>query len=88
MAAMAVGERLELERISEELELDAEMMGYLDRSSLRPGANVELIAKDPHGALTVAVDGAPVGVGAFAADRLFVALGAAELLRLAETEVG
>jgi DtxR family Mn-dependent transcriptional regulator len=75
MAAMTVGERLELERISEELELDADMMGYLDRSALRPGARVELVARDPHGALTVAVNDAPVGVGAFAADRLFVAVG-------------
>ncbi len=75
MAAMDVGEALELERISEELELDADMMGYLDRSGLRPGAHVELQAKDPHGALTVAVNGKPAGVGSFAAERLFVAIG-------------
>ncbi len=69
------GERLRLERISEELELDAEMMGYLDRSGLRPGAIVELLERDPYGALTVSVDDKPVGVGAFAAERLFVAVG-------------
>ena len=74
LSQMTVGESLELERISEELELDAEMMGYLDRSNLRPGAQVELTEKDPHGALTVVVDGDPVGVGDFAADRIFVAV--------------
>jgi hypothetical protein len=31
-----------------------------------------LVQRDPHGALTVRVNGSPVGVGKFAADRLFV----------------
>ena len=51
------------------------MMGYLDRSGLRPGALVSLIERDPHGALTVAVDGQATGVGVFAAERLFVESG-------------
>ncbi len=74
MAKMEPGEALRLERISEELELDAEMMSYLDESGLRPNASVELLQKDPHGALTVSVDGSRVGVGVFAAERLFVAV--------------
>ncbi|RPI24427.1 MAG: metal-dependent transcriptional regulator [Actinobacteria bacterium] len=75
MADMAQGEELYLERISEELELDAEMMGFLDDSGLRPGARVRLDRRDPHGALTIRVDGgARVGVGTFASERLFVAL--------------
>ncbi len=75
MAAMETGEQLRLERISEELELDADMMGFLDDSGLRPDATVELTRKDPHGALTVRVNEGPrVGVGVFAADRLFVAV--------------
>ncbi len=74
IAAMELGESLVLERISEELELDADMMGYLDRSGLRPGASVELRERDPHGAVTAAVNGEPVGIGVFAADRLFVAI--------------
>ena len=76
LADMALGESLRLERISEELELDADMMDYLDTSGLRPDAAVELLAKDPHGALTISVNGTPVGVGVFAAERLFVALAA------------
>lgn len=74
MSEMREGEQLRLERISEELELDAEMMGYLDESDLRPGAVVELERRDPHGALTVRVDErTSAGVGVFAAERLFVA---------------
>ena len=75
VALMEPGEQLRLERISEELELDAAMMGYLDDSGLRPGAIVSVTQKDPHGALTVEIAGKTVGVGTFAAERLFVALG-------------
>ena len=74
MSEMTEGETLRLERISEELELDADMMRYLDEADLRPDASVELVARDPHGALTIKVNGDPVGVGAHAAERLFVAL--------------
>jgi Fe2+ transport system protein FeoA len=63
---------MRLERISEELELDADMMKYLDDSGLRPDARVELVQRDPHGALTLRVNGNPVDLGDFAADRLFV----------------
>lgn len=72
MIAMVPGETKRLERISEELELDAEMMRFLDESGLRPDARLELVRKDPTGALTVAVDGSQVGVGVFAAERIFV----------------
>lgn len=73
MAEMTLGEKLPLERISEELELDADMMRFLDESGLRPGAIVKLAQRDPHGALTVSVDGVATGVGVFASERLFVA---------------
>ncbi len=75
MADMEPGDVYPLERISEELELDAEMMRYLDESNLRPHALVELVQKDPQGALTVRVKGNSVGVGVFAAERMFVATG-------------
>lgn len=73
MSEMGPGETSRLERISEELELDADMMAFLDESELRPGAVIELQLADSHGALTVSVNGRQrVGVGAFAAERLFV----------------
>jgi DtxR family transcriptional regulator, Mn-dependent transcriptional regulator len=76
MADMEPGEQLVLERISEELELDTEMMGFLDDSALRPGARVQLDRRDPQGALTIRVNGgARVGVGSFASERLFVTAG-------------
>lgn len=69
-----IGEsRRVLHRISEELELDSDIMGFLDDSGLRPGAGVALVARTPDGTLTVRVnDGLQVGVGPFIAERLFV----------------
>ena len=73
MADMATGETRRLERISEELELNVEMMTYLDESAIRPGAKISVQRIDPHGALTVLVnDEVGAGIGAFAAARLFV----------------
>jgi DtxR family transcriptional regulator, iron-dependent repressor len=72
IATMGVGEQLDLERISEELELDADMLAYLDTSGIKPNVSITLLQRDPHGALTVDVDGTSVGIGKFAAERLFV----------------
>jgi len=72
MTEMDQGKPMRLERISEELELDAEMMKFLDESALRPDARVELVHRDPQGAVTIMVNGNQVGVGTFAAERLFV----------------
>lgn len=73
IAAMEEGETSQLERISEELELEADTMDFLDRVGLRPGASVRLLARSPHGAFTLEVNGAtPVGVGEHVAERVFV----------------
>lgn len=62
-----------LRRISEELELDPEIMGFLDDAALRPGATLERVASTPDGTLTVRVNGGDqMGIGAFIAERLFV----------------
>ena len=72
VSEMEPGETMRLERISEELELDAEMMRYLDDSDLRPDARVELVHDDPGGGWTVRVNGNLVELEDFAADRVFV----------------
>ncbi len=71
----AVADRVAiLERISEELELDDEIMDFLDTNGLRPGARVETVARTPDGTITVRVDDDhQVGIGPFIADRVFVA---------------
>lgn len=63
-----------LERISEELELDDEIMDFLDVNGLRPGARVEVAARTPDGIVTVRVDDdAQVGLSPFIAERVYVA---------------
>jgi hypothetical protein len=72
---MIPGERRDLERISEELELDSEIMGFLDDSGMRPGARLEFVTETPQGAVTVRVgDRDQVGIDEFMANRLFVAV--------------
>ncbi len=74
LSTLEHGESRPLERISEELELDAEIMGFLDESGLRPGALLSVIAGAPGGAMTVTIDDEkPVGIDLFVAQRLFVA---------------
>ncbi|HJQ95069.1 MAG TPA: metal-dependent transcriptional regulator [Acidimicrobiia bacterium] len=72
MSELGSGPRF-LHRVSEELELDNEIMGFLDDSGLRPGALVKLVARTPDGTLTISVhDGERVGVSPFIAERLFL----------------
>ena len=62
-----------LERISEELELDDDIMGFLDTNGLRPGARVGIVARTPDGTITVRVnDDHQVGLGPFIAERVYV----------------
>lgn len=65
-----------IERISEELELDDDIMDYLDVHGLRPGAEVALASRLPDGTVTVKVgDSITVGLSQFVADRVYVAIG-------------
>lgn len=75
ISSMEPGEVRALERISEELELDDAMLGFLYDNGFQPKTRVEFVGKDPGGAFTVEIGGERVGVGEFAADRLFVAAG-------------
>lgn len=76
ISAMEDGETFPLERISEEVELEADTMDFLDRAGLRPGAEVRMVARSPHNAYTIEVTGFDaVGLSDFVADRLFVAVG-------------
>lgn len=62
-----------LERISEELELDDEIMDFLDVNGLRPGAQIEVAARTPDGIVTVRIDGeSQVGLSEFIAERVYV----------------
>jgi DtxR family Mn-dependent transcriptional regulator len=75
LSMLEPGESRPLERISEELELDAVTMGFLDDSGMRPGTQLGVVVAMPDGTLTISVDGeSSVEVEPFIAERLFVAL--------------
>ena len=70
---LEAGESGTITRLSEELEGDLEMMEFLDDSNLRPGTPIEVVARTPGGVITVRTEGgAPVGLGAFTAERILV----------------
>ena len=69
------GEKVRLERITETVELDAEVLSYLDAHGFRPGATAVVTERAPDGTLTLAVGGATMSVGQRLADELYVAAG-------------
>lgn len=59
----APGDRARIDRIREDLELDLEMLRYLEEYRLLPGATLEISDRDPEGAVTVVNEGNAVAVG-------------------------
>jgi DtxR family Mn-dependent transcriptional regulator len=57
------GSRVRIDRIREDLELDLEMLRYLEEYSLLPGALLDVSDRDPEGAVTVIREGSTVAVG-------------------------
>ncbi len=55
--ACAIGSRVRIDRIREDLELDLEMLKYLEEYALLPGAELDVSDRDPEGAVTVVRDG-------------------------------
>ena len=66
------GERGRLERLTEDLELELDVMRYLEESGLMPGAEVSVVGIAPDGTLTLEVAGEKVALGPDIADNLWV----------------
>jgi DtxR family Mn-dependent transcriptional regulator len=58
-----IGTRVTIDRIREDLELDLEMLRYLEEYRLFPGAELDVSDRDPEGAVTVVREGNAVAVG-------------------------
>ena len=72
LSELAAGERFTIERIPEELEFSDGMLDFLEESAILPGRLGTVTARSPDGTTTIEIDGAHVGVGAFAAERILV----------------
>jgi DtxR family transcriptional regulator, Mn-dependent transcriptional regulator len=69
---VAPGGRVMLERLTEDLELDLDVMRFFERSGLMPGAQVQVLSVAPDGTMTLEVAGEKVGLGSHLADNLWV----------------
>ncbi len=67
-----VGTQFTISRIPEELEFEPGMLDFLEEHSLQPGHSGVLTVISPDGTATVEVDGAHVGVPAYATQRILV----------------
>lgn len=69
-----IGQPAVIDRIREDLELDLDMLRYLEEHRLLPGAELEVTDRDPEGAVTVVRDGETVAVGPALASHVLCAL--------------
>jgi DtxR family Mn-dependent transcriptional regulator len=72
VAAMAPGDKGKLVRLLEDVELDHDVLAYLEDKKLMPGCDLTLVAAAPDGTLTLEVQGAPVALGSALADNLWI----------------
>ena len=69
---VAPGITVTLERLTEDLELDLDVMRFFEDGGLMPGATIGVLASAPDGTMTLEVAGEKVGLGAHLADNLWV----------------
>ena len=69
---MEEGETARLTRLLEDIELDGEVLKYLEDHKLMPGYDITLVDVAPDGTRTFEVDGARVGLGQKLSDNLWV----------------
>ena len=72
VAEMSKGEEGKLTRLLEDIELDHDVLKYLEDHSLMPGRMITLVDVGPDGTRTLAVDGNNVALGQRLADNLWV----------------
>jgi DtxR family transcriptional regulator, Mn-dependent transcriptional regulator len=66
------GGAVRLERLTEDLELDLDVMLFFERSGLMPGAEIRVVAVAPDGTMTLEVEGEKVALGEHLSDNLWV----------------
>ena len=72
VADMAPGDKGRLTRLLEDVELDHDVLKYLEDHRLMPGYDVALVEVAPDGTRTLQVDGSRVALGQRLADNLWV----------------
>ena len=77
LADVEAGERVRLERVTEQVEIDTESLTYLSLHGFRPGVDARVRTKAPDGTLTLELEvdgsGETIALGPALASQLFVA---------------
>lgn len=66
------GDRVILMRLTEDLELELDVMRYFEENGLMPGGEILVVDTAPDGTMTLEVQGRTVGLGAELTDNLWV----------------
>jgi DtxR family Mn-dependent transcriptional regulator len=69
------GDRVRLERVTEQVEIDLASLRYLDEHGFVPGTDAEVRSRAPDGTLTLETEAGTIAGGAGLARHLFVAAG-------------
>jgi DtxR family transcriptional regulator, iron-dependent repressor len=67
------GDRVRLERVTEQVEIDVDALTYLSTHNFVPGAGARVRSKAPDGTLTLELDKGTIALGPALADQLYVA---------------
>ncbi len=73
LAGFEPGDKVRLERVTEQVEVDMDALIYLDSHGFVPGADAEVRSKAPDGTLTLALKEGSIALGPALASQLFVA---------------
>jgi len=72
LAGFVPGDRVRLERVTEQVEVDQEALTYLANAGFVPGSDAEVRTKAPDGTLVLDLDAGSIAVGPLLAEHLFV----------------
>jgi DtxR family Mn-dependent transcriptional regulator len=74
LRTVSPGQQVVLERLTEDLELNLDVMRYFEDAGLMPGAEITVADVAPDGTMTLDVNGRRAGLGAELTDNLWVRL--------------
>jgi DtxR family Mn-dependent transcriptional regulator len=74
LAETVPGDRVRLERVTEQVEVDMDALIYLDTHGFIPGVDAQVRAKAPDGTLTLDLEKGTIALGPTLARQLFVEL--------------
>jgi len=72
LAGCGPGDRVRLERVTEQVEVDRDALTYLATNGFIPGANAEVRTRAPDGTLVLDLDAGSIAVGPVLAEHLYV----------------